>query len=103
MKFLKYEFTPEKWEELKPLIQLSMTILDETTTAFNRSLVNSVVEIGHIPDEEGILSDKYSVDILWTIDELPAFSPFKIWCNPVGIHSFGESIDDLYITEFNNQ
>lgn len=103
MKFFKYEFTPEKWEELKPSIQSSITILDETTTAFDMSIVESVVEIGYIPNEEGVLSDKYSVDILWTADELPAFAPYKIWCNPVGIHSFGESIDNLYITEFNNQ
>jgi len=52
------------------------------------------VEIGHITitppvlDEdmnvvtEAVLSDKYSVDILWKNDELPSFASYKIWCTP---------------------
>lgn len=100
MKFLKYEFTPEKWAELKVELQSSITIGDESEIFYNREIVNSVVEIGHLcvsqNEEEQILSDKFSVDILWQVDELPSFAPYKIWCLPVGIHSFGASIDADY-------
>jgi hypothetical protein len=58
------------------------------------------VEIGHLivsqNEEEVVLSDKFSVDILWQVDELPSFASYKIWCEPVGIHSFGASIDADY-------
>lgn len=108
MKFRKYEFVPTKWEELKADLQVSHTLGDETTLSYNHEIVESVVEIGHIMitppvlDEdmnvvtEAVLSDKYSVDILWKNDELPSFASYKIWCAPVGIHSFGASIDADY-------
>jgi len=108
MKFLKYEFTPSKWAELQADLQVSNTIGEETTLSYNHEIIESVVEIGHIMitppviDEnmnvttEAVLSDKYSVDILWKNDELPSFASYKIWCTPVGIHSFGASIDADY-------
>ena len=108
MKFRKYEFTPLKWEELKVELQVSNTIGEETTLSYNHNIVESVVEIGHIMiaspvlDEkfnvvtEAVISDKFSVDILWQNDELESFAPYKIWCDPVGIHSFGASIDANY-------
>lgn len=108
MKFLKYEFTPSKWAELQADLQVSHTLGEETIIGYNTEIIESVVEIGHIMitppvlDEdmnvttEAILSDKYSVDILWKNDELPSFASYKIWCTPVGIHSFGASIDADY-------
>jgi hypothetical protein len=108
MKFLKYEFTPSKWEELKSDLQVSNTLGEETHLSYNHDIIESVVEIGHIMitppvlDEEmnettqSVLSDKYSVDILWKEDELSSFASYKIWCQPVGIHSFGASIDADY-------
>jgi hypothetical protein len=100
MKFRKYEFTPEKWAELKVELQSSITIGEESEIFYNREIVNSVVEIGHLivsrNEEELVLSDKFSVDILWQVDELPSFASYKIWCTPVGIHSFGASIDADY-------
>lgn len=100
MKFLKYEFTPEKWAELKVELQSSITQSGESEIFYNREIVNAVVEIGHLivsrNEEEVILSDKFSVDILWQVDELPSFASYKIWCLPVGIHSFGASIDADY-------
>jgi hypothetical protein len=100
MKFRKYEFTPIKWAELKVELQSSITIGDESEIFYNREIVNAVVEIGHLcvsqNEEEVILSDKFSVDILWQVDELPSFASYKIWCAPVGIHSFGASIDADY-------
>ena len=108
MKFLKYEFAPSKWEELKADLQISNIIGEETIIGYNHEIIESVVEIGHIMitppviDEDmnvttpAVLSDKYSVDILWKNDELPSFASYKIWCTPVGIHSFGASIDQDY-------
>lgn len=108
MKFLKYEFTDSKWEELKADLQISITLGEETTLSYNHDIIESVVEIGHIMITppvldaemnvitEAVLSDKYSVDILWKNDELPSFASYKIWCTPVGIHSFGASIDHDY-------
>ena len=108
MKFRKYEFTPSKWAELQADLQVSVTLGEETSVSYNHEIVESVVEIGHIMitppvlDENmnvttpAVLSDKYSVDILWKNDELSSFSAYKIWCTPVGIHSFGASIDADY-------
>jgi hypothetical protein len=108
MKFLKYEFTPYKWAELQADLQISHTLGEETIVSYNHDIIESVVEIGHIMitppiiDEDmnvttpAVLSDKYSVDILWKNDELPSFASYKIWCTPVGIHSFGASIDADY-------
>jgi hypothetical protein len=115
MKFRKYEFLPEEWATLKQEIQVSHDFDGETITLWNPDLIESVVEIGHIMitppvlDEEmnvvteAVLSDKYSVDILWKNDELPSFASYKIWCAPVGIHSFGASIDADYEQAYNEQ
>ena len=108
MKFRKYEFEPTKWAELKSDLEVSHIDGEETIVAYNNDIIVSVVEIGHILladpvfDKKmnvvtpAILSDKYSVDILWKEDELPSFASYKIWCAPVGIHSFGASIDADY-------
>jgi hypothetical protein len=116
MKFLKYEFDPKQWDKLKSEIQISFLGLDDKKSiGYNHELIESVVEIGHIMtkppvlDEEmnminpPVISDKYSVDILWKDQELPSFESFKIWCEPIGIHSFGASIDADYIEAFNEQ
>jgi len=115
MKFRKYEFDPKQWDKLKPEIQISYGLGDEKSIGYNHELIESVVEIGHIIskppvfDEEmniinpPILSDKYSVDILWKDQELPSFESFKIWCDLIGIHSFGASINADYIEAYNAQ
>jgi hypothetical protein len=108
MKFRKYEFLPTKWAELKSDLQVSIQNGDETILSYNKDLIVSVVEIGHILISEpvydelmniitpAVVSDKYSVDILWQENELLSFQPYKIWCTPIGIHSFGASIDADY-------
>ena len=115
MKFRKYEFVPTKWVELKADLQVNVTIGEETNLVYNHDIIESVVEIGHIMITppvldaemnvvtEAVLSDKYSVDILWKNDELPSFALYKIWCDPVGIHSFGPSIDADYEQAYNEQ
>lgn len=100
MKFRKYEFLPAKWQELKVELQENIKLGNDDFLSYNREIVESVVEIGFLPisqtEDEIVLSDKYSIDILWTDDELESFAPYKIWCTPVGIHSFGASIDADY-------
>lgn len=115
MKFRKYEFVPTKWEELKSSLQISNDVNEEAIILFDSEIIESVVEIGHIMITppvldaemnvviEAVLSDKYSVDILWKNDELPSFASYKIWCEPVGIHSFGASIDADYEQAYNEQ
>lgn len=115
MKFLKYEFLPVTWATLKADLQVSNTLGEETHLFYNHDIIESVVEIGHIMITppvldaemnvvtEAVLSDKYSVDILWKNDELPSFASYKIWCEPVGIHSFGASIDADYEQAYNEQ
>lgn len=113
MIFRKYEFLPSKWAELQSKIQVEISLGEETHLSYNPDLVNSVVEIGHIMIEppvlnadmtikkEAVLSDKYSVDILWQDEPLEDFEPYEIWCEPIGTHSFGASIDQEYIDSYN--
>jgi hypothetical protein len=115
MKFRKYEFLPEEWATLKQEIQFSDEFDGENKISWNPDLIESVVEIGHIMITppvldaemnvvtEAVLSDKYSVDILWKTIGLESWRDYRIWCEPVGIHSFGESIDADYIAGYNNQ
>ena len=115
MKFRKYEFLPATWATLQSEIQISHTLGEQTHLSYNHDIIESVVEIGHIMITppvldtemnvvtEAVLSDKYSVDILWKNDELPSFASYKIWCEPVGIHSFGASIDADYEQAYNEQ
>ena len=113
MKFLKYEFEPKKWDKLKSEIQISFGLGDDESVGYNHKIIESVVEVGHImitPPifndkmkmiKPPVLSDLFAVDILWKEDELESFAPFKVWCQPVGIHSFGASIDADYIEAYN--
>jgi hypothetical protein len=115
MKFRKYECLPATWATLQAEIQVSHTFGEETNLSYNHDMIESVVEIGHIMITppvldaemnvvtEAVLSDKYSVDILWKNEELPSFASYKIWCTPVGIHSFGASIDADYEQAYNEQ
>lgn len=83
MTFAKYEFTPEKWAELKPTIQ------------DNDAYVNCAVhEIGHIND-----NPMYAVDIMWFEDIPEAFSTFEVFPNPIGVHTFS-GCEELYLARF---
>lgn len=90
MTFAKYEFTPEKWDELKTTIQ-------DTNCAFH--------EIGHIcieNDADGncIKSNPmYAVDIMW-FGEIPdEFSIYEVFPDPVGVHTFA-GCEDMYLERF---
>jgi hypothetical protein len=115
MKFRKYEFDLKQWDKLKSEIQIYFGLSDEKSFGYNHELIESVVEIGHIMTKPPVFNDKmemikppvlsdlFAVDILWKDDELESFAPFKVWCQPVGIHSFGASIDADYIEAYNAQ
>jgi len=115
MKFRKYEFEPKEWDKLKTEIQINLGFDEVESVGYNHEIIESVVEVGHIMTTPPvfndkmemitppILSDLFAVDILWKEDELPSFAPFKVWCQPVGIHSFGASIDADYIEAYNEQ
>jgi hypothetical protein len=83
MIFAKYEFTPDKWQELKPLIYI-----DETYQGC------AVHEIGHINE-----NPMYAVDIMW-FGEIPdEFSIYEVFPNPVGVHTFA-GCEDMYLERF---
>ena len=67
------------------------------------NLTQSVVKLGFIVktagtyDEEGneltapVLSDTYSVDVMWDGEPVEDWDAQMIWCPPLGVHSFGSS------------
>jgi hypothetical protein len=101
--FLKYEFTPTQWATLRKLIE-------QTTTTPSGEAVTSwkdcaVVEIGFICLEWGQVddkpvctkqSDKWAVDILFYSEPPAEFTPFEVWPDPMGIHTFSGD-DSLYL------
>ena len=108
MKFLKYEFTPTEWATLRKLIeQTTLTPTGDEVTSF----VNcAVVELGFLPitpavikDMEvvtpAVLSDKWAVDILFYTEPPKEFTPFEVWPDPMGIHTFSGD-DSLYLKSY---
>jgi hypothetical protein len=101
--FLKFEFTPTQWATLRKLIE-------QTTTTPDGAKVQSwvdcaVVEIGFICLEWGQVddkpvctkqSDKWAVDILFYAEPPAEFTPFEVWPDPMGIHTFSGD-DSLYL------
>ena len=64
---------------------------------------HAIVHLGHIVttpatfDDEGeeltaaVLSDNYSVDVLWQGEPVADWNSNMIWCAPIGVHTFGSS------------
>ena len=64
---------------------------------------HTIVHLGHIVttpatyDEQGeeltaaVLSDNYSVDVLWDGEAVADWNGNMIWCAPLGVHTFGSS------------
>jgi hypothetical protein len=103
--FLKYEFTPTQWATLRKLIETTTTTPDggETTTYKDCA----VVELGFLPITPAVydgmevvtpavLSDMWAVDILFYTEPPAEFTPFEVWPNPMGIHTFSGD-DSLYL------
>jgi hypothetical protein len=104
--FLKYEFTPTEWATLRKLIEQTTTNPDggETTSFVDCA----VVELGFLPITPAVLSDKlevvtpavlsdkWAVDILFYTEPPAEFTPYEVWPDPMGIHTFSGD-DSLYL------
>ena len=105
--FNKYEFTPTQWATLKKLIEQTSTTPEGETTTYKDC---AVVEIGFIVITPAVmdgmdivtpavLSDKWAVDILFYTEPPIEFTPFAVYPNPVGIHTFSGD-ESLYLKTF---
>ena len=106
--FLKFEFSPTQWATLRKLIETTTTTPDGTEV---QSWVDcAVVELGFIvitpavlKDMEvvtpAVLSDKWAVDILFYAEVPTEFTPYEVWPDPVGIHTFSGD-ESLYLQSF---
>ena len=104
--FRKYEFTPTEWATLqKDIQQTIITPSGETVTSWKDC---AVVEIGFICLEWGTeddkpvctkQSDKWAVDILFYTEPPAEFTPFEVWPDPMGIHTFSGD-DNLYLVGY---
>ena len=108
--FIKYEFaSQEEWATYQAQIQQTNTNPDGTES---KSYVGcAVVELGNIVltpavmgaafeiETPAVVSDKWAIDILWYVEPLPDFTPFEVYPNPMGIHTFSGD-DSLYLQGF---
>jgi len=108
--FIKYEFaSQEEWATYQAQIQQTNTNPDGTES---KSYVGcAVVELGNIVltpavmgaafeiETPAVVSDKWAIDILWYVEPLPDFTPFEVYPNPMGIHTFSGD-DSLYLKTF---
>jgi hypothetical protein len=102
--FRKYAFAD--WATSKTAIQVTT----EDGTFWNQDLVSCVVEIGHLctqwgTDAEGLpvceaTDPLYAVDIVWNDTALAAYESALVWPNPVGVNSFGYTLDTEYAQAF---
>ena len=95
-KFRKYEFGSQSAATTK----INALGVDEEG---NPSHPHSIVRLGNIVltdgeyDEEGeeitapILSDNYHVDVLWQGEPESSWDSAMVWCEPMGVHTFGSS------------
>ena len=94
--FRKYEFTSAAAAQTA----IDALGLDEDG---NTTHGHTIVHLGHIVttpatyDEQGeeltaaVLSDNYSVDVLWDGEAVADWNGNMIWCAPLGVHTFGSS------------
>jgi hypothetical protein len=96
MKFRKYEFGSKAAATTK----INALGVDEEG---NPTHSHAIVRLGHLVvtegtyDDEGeeltapVLSDNYSVDVLWDGEPDSSWDSSMIWCAPIGVHTFGSS------------
>ena len=106
--FYKYEFTPTEWATLRKLIEQTTTNPEgEPVTTWKDC---AVVELGFLPITPAVfdgmevitpavLSDKWAVDILFYSEPPAEFTPFEVWPDPMGIHTFSGD-DSLYLAGY---
>lgn len=106
--FYKYEFSPTEWATLRKLIETTTTNPEgEPVTSW---VDCAVVELGFLPitpavvENMGVitpavLSEKWAVDILFYAEPPAEFTPFEVWPDPMGVHTFlGDN--NLYLQKF---
>jgi len=105
MKFRKYEFTPSQWSTNSKKIQQTYSIDDETSTSWVDCHVVELgtlfttpptLDEGGIVVNPGVISSKYSVDILWNNEPHPDFLQYEVWPEPCGVHTFA-GLENLYL------
>jgi len=77
----------------------ALGIDEEGQPTHNHSIVHlgNLVEVAGTYDEEGneltapVLSDTYSVDVMWDGEPVEDWDAQMIWCPPMGVHTFGSS------------
>ena len=96
MKFRKYEFGSKAAATTK----INALGVDEDG---NPTHSHSIVRLGHLVvtegtyDDEGeeltapVLSDNYSVDVLWDGEPESSWDSAMVWMQPMGVHTFGSS------------
>jgi hypothetical protein len=103
--FAKFEFTPTQWATLRKLIEQTTTTPDGTKVQSWKDC--AVVELGFLPITPAVydgmevvtpavLSEKWAVDILFYAEPPAEFTPFEVWPDPMGIHTFSGD-DSLYL------
>ena len=95
--FRKYEFTSAAAAQTA----IDALGIDEETNQPTHG--HNIVHLGHIVttpatyDDDGneetpaVLSDNYSVDVLWDGEPVADWNDNMIWCAPLGVHTFGSS------------
>ena len=103
--FRKFEFTPTEWATLRKLIEQTITNPEGEPVTIWKDC--AVVELGFLPITPAVfdgmevvtpavLSEKWAVDILFYSEPPAEFTPFEVWPNPMGIHTFSGD-DNLYL------
>lgn len=101
--FRKYEFT----DAASAQSAIDALGLDSDGNATHR---HTIAMLGHIVttaatyDKEGkqlkaaVLAKKYSVDVLWRDGVVDDWASHIVWPDPVGVHSFGNSVANAEYT-----
>ena len=107
--FNKYEFAPTEWATLRKLIETTTTNPEGGESTYFVDC--AVVELGFLPITPAVLSDKlevitpavlsekWAVDILFYTEPPAEFTPFEVWPDPMGIHTFSGD-DNLYLSGY---
>ena len=94
--FRKYEFPNA---EAANNAVAALGVDEEGNPTHNHAIVH-LVHIVPTPatyDDDGneltaaVLSDNYSVDVLWQGEPVADWNDQLIWCAPIGVHTFGSS------------
>lgn len=105
--FRKYEFSTEA--EARAAIDAlgTATDMEGNETPTHR---HTIAMLGHIVttaatyDDDGeeltpaVLADNYSVDVLWRDEIAEDWASHIVWPDPVGVHSFGNSVANAEYT-----